>query len=173
MTVDVNTSNIDLKDLENYLKNIKNKKCDENDLNIILNVLQCPVFKNIVTVQNSLKELKRQFIKHPNLDAKNFNFTSDGKLEVIDLPDDEQSTFEELNESKQSSTLDGDVRFWELIEKAAAGRTVAKVDLFKSQKDECLGINFVGFRARSGQQTDTDSLGIFVQDIAKNSIADR
>jgi len=164
MTVD--SANTDLQDLENYLKNAKNKGCNESDLNIILNVLQCPVFKNIVTVQNSLKELQKQCAKHPTIDSKNFNITTDGRLELIDVPDDTQD--DALNESAKSNLSEEDERrFWEYIERAAKGREVVKVNLFKSD-NECLGFNVVGLRAEQ-----IENLGIFVENIAKNGIADR
>lgn len=167
MTVD--NLNNDLQDLENYLKNVKNKGCDENDLNIVLNVLQCPVFKNIVTVQNSLKELKKACQKHPLLGNANFNITSDGKLELIDLPpDDGEQSKDELNESGKSNLSEEDEKhFWLYVERAARGREVVKVNLFKSQ-NECLGFNVVGLRAEQ-----VENLGIFVENIAKNGIADR
>lgn len=167
MTVD--NLNNGLQDLENYLKNIKNKGCDESDLNIILNVLQCPVFNNIVKVQNSLKELKKQYLKHPKLDGKNFNITPDGRLELIDLPQDEQSTSivkDNIDESKKLTTED-EKTFWEYVERSAQGREIVKINLFKSD-NECLGFNVIGLRAEH-----SEDLGIFVQNIAKNGIADR
>lgn len=166
MTVD--NLNNDLQDLENYLKNVKNKGCDENDLNIVLNVLQCPVFKNIVTVQNSLKELKRACQKHASLGNANFNITPDGKLELIGLPpDDGESSKDELNESGKSNLSEEDERrFWLYVERAAKGREVVKVNLFKPQ-NECLGFNVVGLRAEQAE------MGIFVENIAKYGIADR
>ena len=170
MTVD--NVNSDLKDLENYLKTIKNKGCDENDLNIILNVLQCPVFKNIVNVQNSLKDLRMLTLKYPSIDAKNFNITSDGKLELIDLPQDAQKEVDDLNDSSKKSSLnlsgDGDEkRFLDYIERAALDRDVIKVNLFKSQ-NECLGFNVVGLRTGL-----IEDLGIYVENIVENGIADR
>ena len=170
MTVD--NLNNDLQDLENYLKNVKNKNngCDENDVQIVLNVLQCPVFKNIVTVQNSLKELKKACLKHPSLGNANFSITPDGKLELIDLPHDEgERSRDELNDSSKSNLSEEDEkRFWQYVERAAKGREVVKVNLFKSQ-NECLGFNVVGLRA----EQEVENLGIFVENIAKNGIADR
>ena len=167
MTVD--NLNNDLQDLENYLKNVKNKGCNVDDLNIVLNVLQCPVFKNIVTVQNSLRELKKATLKHPSLGNANFIITTDGKLELIDLPLDEGGqSKDELNDSGKSNLSEEDEkRFWQYIERAAKGREVMKVNLFKSQ-NECLGFNVVGLRAEQ-----VENLGIFVENIAKNGIADR
>lgn len=162
MTVDT-----DLKDLENYLKNVKNKGCDENDLNIILNVLQCPVFKNIVTVQNSLNELKKVCSKHSSIDAKNFNITTDGRLELIDLPSNEEQSKDEINDKQSNLSEDDEKRFWEYVERAAKDREIVKVNLFKSQ-NECLGFNVVGLKAEQ-----IENLGIFVENIAKNGIADR
>lgn len=160
--------NTDLQDLENYLKNAKNKGCNESDLNIILNVLQCPVFKNIVTVQNSLNELSRQCRKHPSIDSKNFNITADGRLELIDVPQDaEERSKDVLNESARSNASEDEKRFWDYVERAAKGREITRVNLFKSQ-NECLGFNVVGLRAEQ-----IENLGIFVENIAKNGIADR
>lgn len=57
------------KSLQNF-KNQLNGQTDEklsNDVQLILNVLQCPVFGSIINIKESLDHLKNELSKHPSI----------------------------------------------------------------------------------------------------------
>ncbi|KAK8394137.1 hypothetical protein O3P69_006375 [Scylla paramamosain] len=51
-----------------------------NDLNTLISVLESPVFRGIVIIQDSLKELKKQVLQHPSIVPRDFDITEDGRL---------------------------------------------------------------------------------------------
>ncbi|XP_069993996.1 multiple PDZ domain protein isoform X5 [Penaeus vannamei] len=51
-----------------------------NDLNTLISVLESPVFRGIVNIQESLKELKKQVSQHPSIVPADFDITREGKL---------------------------------------------------------------------------------------------
>nr|XP_045589479.1 uncharacterized protein LOC123751438 [Procambarus clarkii] len=51
-----------------------------NDLNTLISVLESPVFRGIINIQESLKELKKQVSQHPSIVPADFDISREGKL---------------------------------------------------------------------------------------------
>nr|XP_053654458.1 uncharacterized protein LOC128703705 [Cherax quadricarinatus] len=51
-----------------------------NDLNTLISVLESPVFRGIINIQESLKELKKQVSQHPSIVPTDFDISREGKL---------------------------------------------------------------------------------------------
>ncbi|XP_076044087.1 multiple PDZ domain protein-like [Oratosquilla oratoria] len=58
-----------------------------NDLNTLIAVLESPVFRGIMNIQESLKELRRQVTQHPSIVPADFDITREGKLVMHISPD--------------------------------------------------------------------------------------
>ncbi|GLH01323.1 Uncharacterized protein GBIM_07485 [Gryllus bimaculatus] len=56
-----------------------------DDLNLLISVLENPIFRSIVTVQDSLSELNQQLQQHPSLLPVDFDITPCGDL-VLNVP---------------------------------------------------------------------------------------
>lgn len=56
-----------------------------DDLSLLINVLESPVFRGILTIQESLKELKRQLHKHPSILPIDFDINNCGEL-ILNVP---------------------------------------------------------------------------------------
>ncbi|XP_015791818.1 multiple PDZ domain protein isoform X2 [Tetranychus urticae] len=74
------------------LQNVKNLPSTGNeeqlkkDIEVIINVLQCPVFGNIVVVKESLDRLKSEITKHPSILPLDFDIVPEtGKL-ILNVP---------------------------------------------------------------------------------------
>nr|CAH7763068.1 unnamed protein product [Callosobruchus chinensis] len=57
----------------------------QQDLNLLISVLENPVFRSIVTVQDSLSELNQQLGQHPSILPVDFDITASGEL-VLNVP---------------------------------------------------------------------------------------
>lgn len=56
-----------------------------DDLHLLIGVLESPVFQGILTIQDSLKELKRQLHKHPSILPIDFDINKSGEL-ILNIP---------------------------------------------------------------------------------------
>lgn len=56
------------------------------DIEMIINVLQCPVFGSIVTVKESLDKLKSELIKHPSILPLDFDIVSETGQLILNIP---------------------------------------------------------------------------------------
>lgn len=64
---------------------VKLQSTTEDSLKIILDILQDPVFKNIVKVQDSLSELNNQIVQHPSILPADFDINISGEFTLIFL----------------------------------------------------------------------------------------
>lgn len=55
------------------------------DLNLLISVLENPIFRSIVTVQDSLSELNQQLGQHPSILPVDFDITASGEL-ALNVP---------------------------------------------------------------------------------------
>ncbi|XP_049826519.1 patj homolog isoform X2 [Aethina tumida] len=77
-----------LEDIKNTVDELGDPKLQVNtyqDLNLLISVLENPVFRSIVTVQDSLSELNQQLGQHPSILPVDFDITASGEL-VLNVP---------------------------------------------------------------------------------------
>ncbi|XP_050314231.1 patj homolog [Anthonomus grandis grandis] len=77
-----------LEDIKQGVGDLGDPKLQMNtyqDLKALLSILENPVFRSIVTVQDSLSELNQQLIQHPSILPVDFDITSGGDL-VLNVP---------------------------------------------------------------------------------------
>lgn len=86
--------NADISSALQLLENIKqildndDPKVQSNvsdDLNSLISILENPIFRSIVTIQDSLSELNQQLGQHPSILPVDFDITTDGSL-VLNVP---------------------------------------------------------------------------------------
>lgn len=77
-----------LEDIKQGVGDLGDPKLQMNtyqDLKALLSILENPVFRSIVTVQDSLSELNQQLGQHPSILPVDFDITSAGEL-VLNVP---------------------------------------------------------------------------------------
>ncbi|KAG8223741.1 hypothetical protein J437_LFUL003106 [Ladona fulva] len=66
-------------------EDVKLEAQTSNDLNLLISVLENPILRGIVTIQDSLCELNQQLQHHPSILPADFEFSPSGEL-VLSLP---------------------------------------------------------------------------------------
>lgn len=77
-----------LEDIKQTVDDLGDPKLQVNtyqDLHLLISVLENPVFRSIVTVQDSLSELNQQLGQHPSILPVDFDITAAGEL-VLNVP---------------------------------------------------------------------------------------
>lgn len=77
-----------LEDIKQGVGDLRDPKLQNStfqDLRALLSVLENPVFRSIVTVQDSISELNQQLGQHPSILPVDFDITSAGEL-VLNVP---------------------------------------------------------------------------------------
>lgn len=77
-----------LEDIKQTVEDLDDLKLQANtnqDLNLLISVLENPIFRSIVTVQDSLSELNQQLGQHPSILPVDFDITPSGEL-AINVP---------------------------------------------------------------------------------------
>ncbi|KAF5280955.1 hypothetical protein FQA39_LY17914 [Lamprigera yunnana] len=77
-----------LEDIKHTVYELEDPKLQSNtnqDLNTLISVLENPIFRSIVTVQDSLSELNQQLGQHPSILPVDFDITPSGEL-AINVP---------------------------------------------------------------------------------------
>ncbi|CAH0562336.1 unnamed protein product [Brassicogethes aeneus] len=77
-----------MEDIKNTVDELGDPKLKVNtypDLNLLISVLENPVFRSIVTVQDSISELNQQLGQHPSILPVDFDITASGEL-VLNVP---------------------------------------------------------------------------------------
>ncbi|KAK4871611.1 hypothetical protein RN001_015735 [Aquatica leii] len=77
-----------LEDIKQTVEDLDDPKLQTNtnqDLNLLISVLENPIFRSIVTVQDSLSELNQQLGQHPSILPVDFDITPSGEL-AINVP---------------------------------------------------------------------------------------
>lgn len=75
----------DIKQTVDDLNDPKVQSITSQDLNLLISVLENPIFRSIVTVQDSLCELNQQLGQHPSILPVDFDITAAGEL-AINIP---------------------------------------------------------------------------------------
>ncbi|XP_046458555.1 multiple PDZ domain protein-like isoform X4 [Daphnia pulex] len=160
----------------------------QTDLDLLTSLLQNPVLRNILKLEDSLEELNQHLMHHPSLLPSDFDIDKSGTLVVNqNILQTNRSSFKtkggksspslsNTSSSKQSTvspeTHKRDVAktgaaFQQSILQAAAKREIIAIQLNKPE-GQSLGFSVVGLR--SDHKGD---LGIFVQEIQPTGIAGR
>lgn len=77
-----------LEDIKQTIDDLDDPKLQTNtsqDLNLLISVLENPIFRSIVTVQDSISELNQQLGQHPSILPVDFDITPSGEL-AINVP---------------------------------------------------------------------------------------
>lgn len=77
-----------LEDIKHKVDDLGDAKLQVNtyqDLNLLISVLENPVFRSIVTVQDSLSELNQQLGQHPSILPVDFEIPPSGEL-ILNVP---------------------------------------------------------------------------------------
>lgn len=77
-----------LEDIKQTVDDLGDPKLQLNtyqDLKLLISVLENPVFRSIVTIQDSLSELNQQLGQHPSILPVDFDVTAAGEL-VLNVP---------------------------------------------------------------------------------------
>lgn len=77
-----------LEDIKQTIDDLDDPKLQANtnqDLNLLISVLENPIFRSIVTVQDSLSELNQQLGQHPSILPVDFDITAAGEL-ALNVP---------------------------------------------------------------------------------------
>ena len=136
-------------------------------------MMESPLFRQLLTLQESLLELKQVSEMQP-ITEDTFNFAASGEL-ILSTPSGSLN-YNEVSESatlnlrspypgSAISTHSYAIEFQRAIEKAAQGREVETIKLFKPENCS-LGFSVVGLK-----KEDCGELGIYVQDIQPGGIA--
>ncbi|XP_078575257.1 multiple PDZ domain protein-like isoform X2 [Branchiostoma floridae x Branchiostoma japonicum] len=151
------------------------------DLASIIHMLDSPLFRQILNIQASVKQLKKQVENSPPSAVQDFEFSPTGHL--VMAPKSKASngtTVVEVNGQPAEAVAVhgapslmsaapqmGEEDFQRAIQAAAQGREVENIKLYKPETGG-LGFSVVGLRSENRGE-----LGIFVQDIQPGGVADR
>lgn len=144
----------------------------DEELSSIIAMLESPLFHQLLTLQESLQELKEVTNTYP-VSEETFEIAPSGEI-ILSVPPDSisnQPPVDSLNNyngpESTIATPGYDLEFQRAIERAAQEREVETIKLFKPENSS-LGFSVVGLK------TDIQGeLGIFVQDIQPGGIAAR
>ncbi|XP_072919157.1 inaD-like protein isoform X4 [Hemitrygon akajei] len=147
-------------------------------LNIFRDTIESPLFNQIITLQHSIKQLKKQLNRMSTNASPNFDFSQTGLLvfnaehsiNKAALAEDAK-LFPDTPSYNQPSSLQTPEKtqeeFDDIIQILAQGRQVEHVELHKPVTGG-LGFSVVGLK-----NDNLDELGIFIREIQKGSIAER
>ncbi|KAK3091257.1 hypothetical protein FSP39_018351 [Pinctada imbricata] len=139
-------------------------------------MLESPLFRQLVTMQESLQELKQVTSTYP-VTSDAFDISFSGELILSVPPDGISNQNQQAISDSTTGNFTGpdgaiatpgyDQEFQKAIETAASGREVETIKLFKPENSS-LGFSVVGLK-----QENQGEIGIFVQDIQPGGIAAR
>ncbi|XP_063241822.1 patj homolog isoform X2 [Bacillus rossius redtenbacheri] len=138
-----------------------------DDLNFLISVLENPILRGIVTVQDSLSELNQQLQQHPSILPVDFDITACGDL-VLNVPPPVNifdAGFERDYRPNSHEFEDQRVPVAKLSHSSPSD--TSSPQLFKPEGSS-LGFSVVGLRSE-----EKGELGIFVQEIQPTGIAGR
>ncbi|XP_078656435.1 multiple PDZ domain protein-like isoform X3 [Branchiostoma floridae x Branchiostoma belcheri] len=145
------------------------------DLASIIHMLDSPLFRQILTIQASVKQLKKQVENSPPSAVQDFEFSPTGHLVMGPKSKPANgTTVAEVNDQLAEAVpvygaapQMGEEDFQRAVQAAAQGREVENIKLYKPETGG-LGFSVVGLRSENRGE-----LGIFVQDIQPGGVADR
>ncbi|XP_056388885.1 inaD-like protein isoform X2 [Hyla sarda] len=179
--LDTGTSSVDKQRMLQVADRLQRKLKDKGELShheklcILCDTLASPLFNQILTVQQSIKQLKEQLNRMPADRSAEFDFTKKGLL-VFDADSSAQ-----LGNKSNSVSFDnfissrlplvkpylGTEEFTKKIHQMAEGRQIEYIDIEKPPVGG-LGFSVVALKNPSG-----GDVGVFVRGVQAGSLADR
>ncbi|XP_053549622.1 inaD-like protein [Bombina bombina] len=179
--LDTGTVTVDKQQVLQITERLQKKLKDKGELShhekmcILRDTLQSPLFNQILTVQQSIKQLKEQLNRMPADRSAEFDFTKKGLL-VFEA--DSSAQFRNKSNSLSfdnfiSSRLpllgpnSGGGDFSQKIQKMAEGRQIEYIDIEKPS------VGGLGFTVVVHKNPNVGEAGVFIREVQQGSIADR
>ncbi|XP_077306707.1 inaD-like protein isoform X2 [Lithobates pipiens] len=177
--LDTGTVNLDKQQVLQIVDRLQRKLKDKGDLShhekmcILRDTLNSPLFNQILTVQQSIKQLKEQLNRMPADRSAEFDFTKKGLLvfqadtsahlgnKTDSLSFDNFVTSRLDQENKGTDDFDGKIR------QMAAGRQIEYIDIEKPS------VGGLGFSVVALKNANGGDAGVFIKGVQAGSIADR
>ncbi|XP_074762186.1 inaD-like protein [Athene noctua] len=156
--------------LQAKLREKRDSQHNEN-LTVLRNTLRSPLFNQILTLQQSIKQLKEQLIYMPPDRSVDFDFTKRGLLVFADKSVAAGSVYTpcsspELKASTFTPNL-GVNEFNTIIRQMAKGRQIESIKIEKPS------VGGLGFSVVALKNHSLGEVGIFVKEVQPGGIADR
>ncbi|NXN20821.1 INADL protein, partial [Nycticryphes semicollaris] len=156
--------------LQAKLREKRDSQHNEN-LTVLRNTLRSPLFNQILTLQQSIKQLKEQLNYMPPDRSVDFDFTRRGLLVFADKSVAAGNTYVPCSspEPKASTFIPnlGINEFNAIIQQMAKGRQVESIKIEKPS------VGGLGFSVVALKNHSLGEVGIFVKEVQPGSIADR
>ncbi|XP_018409340.1 PREDICTED: inaD-like protein [Nanorana parkeri] len=177
--LDTGTPNFDKQQVLQIVERLQRKLNDKGDLShhekicILRDTLTSPLFNQILTVQQSIKQLKEQLNRMPADRSAEFDFTKKGLLvfqadSSAHLGNKTDSlSFDNFVTSRLDQENEGTDEFDRKIQQMAAGRQIEYIDI---EKPTVGGLGFSVVALKNGGGGDA---GVFIKGVQAGSIADR
>ncbi|KAM9238678.1 inaD-like protein [Leptosomus discolor] len=159
------------------LDRLQAKLCEKRDsqhnenLTVLRNTLRSPLFNQILTLQQSIKQLKEQLSYMPPDCSVDFDFTKRGLLVFADKSVTAGSVYTPCGSPEpEASTFTPNLgvnEFNTIIQKMAKGRQIESIKIEKPS------VGGLGFSVVALKNHSLGEVGIFVKEVQPGSIADR
>ncbi|XP_009957088.1 PREDICTED: inaD-like protein, partial [Leptosomus discolor] len=159
------------------LDRLQAKLCEKRDsqhnenLTVLRNTLRSPLFNQILTLQQSIKQLKEQLSYMPPDCSVDFDFTKRGLLVFADKSVTAGSVYTPCSSPEpEASTFTPNLgvnEFNTIIQKMAKGRQIESIKIEKPS------VGGLGFSVVALKNHSLGEVGIFVKEVQPGSIADR
>ncbi|KAM9324649.1 inaD-like protein [Gastrophryne carolinensis] len=179
--LDAGTGTLDKEQVLQVVERLQRKLKDKGDvanrekLSILYDTLASPLFGQILTVQQSIKQLKEQLHRMPADSSAEFDFTKKGLLVF------EADSSAHLGSKTNSLSFDSFVtsrlplvqqnkrtdEFDRKVQQMAAGRQIEYVDIQKPS------VGGLGFSVVALKNANVGDAGVFIKGVQAGSIADR
>lgn len=177
--LDTGTVNLDKQQVLQIVERLQRKLKDKGDLShhekmcILRDTLNSPLFNQILTVQQSIKQLKEQLNRMPADRSAEFDFTKKGLLVFqadtsAHLGNKTDSlSFDNFVTSRLDQENKGTDDFDRKIRQMAAGRQIEYIDIEKPS------VGGLGFSVVALKNANGGDAGVFIKGVQAGSIADR
>ncbi|KAF1447952.1 InaD-like protein, partial [Pygoscelis papua] len=156
--------------LQAKLRDKRDSQHNEN-LTVLRNTLRSPLFNQILTLQQSIKQLKEQLNYMPPDRSVDFDFTKRGLLVFADKSVAAGSMYTPCSSPEpKASTFTPNVgvnEFNAIIQQMAKGRQIESIKIEKPS------VGGLGFSVVALKNHSLGEVGIFVKEVQPGSIADR
>uniref|UniRef100_A0A672UE56 PATJ crumbs cell polarity complex component n=1 Tax=Strigops habroptila TaxID=2489341 RepID=A0A672UE56_STRHB len=159
------------------LDRLQAKLCEKRDsqraenLTLLRNTLRSPLFNQILTLQQSIKQLKEQLNYMPPDRSVDFDFTKRGLLVFADKSVAAGSVYTPRSSPEpKASTFTPNLgvnEFNQIIQQMAKGRQIESIKIEKPS------VGGLGFSVIALKNHSLGEVGIFVKEVQPGSIADR
>ncbi|CAK8685544.1 unnamed protein product [Clavelina lepadiformis] len=155
-----------LQKIQNHFKD-RGDGSHDVDLQAMMSLMESPVFRQMVQLQESIQNLKNE-VKKDYVDLSKIDFAPGSGILRINGQEVDPYPVPKQRGSNKDQPAEGveDDDLTEFILKAAQGRETEVIELFKAQ-NQGLGFSVVGLRSEH-----RGDLGIFIQDIKPGGMAD-